>query len=466
MREPQQGQPAIYAAAILAAVVAVILLSRRLDEQSSPAERAAPVLARAARARESAPRPLVITERVASVPMPEIPREEIVAGFPDEGVEPSAPASPLDESIYSPSPDGATTETSETVKDETVKDETESRRLPGLEAGAATQEPELSPPHYPATSSPEFNPAIAPLSPQIVDDDSLRRALQQAAQLNRQAESFARRGACYLARNLTTQSLRTVAEALDLQSGGSGEHTAALASALAALREADDFRSRSQDETTVSVTQVVAGHRTPVLKQGGEGLSPLSAQHHYHQFARRQLIVAAGGQPVASHSLCNLGKLQLKLSSSLNAPQADFSRAMVFQQAALAVDHRNFLAANELGGILATAGQLAEARRLLRQSVETNSNADGWNGLAKVHERLGETELASHARAQRDLVGGGTAGTRPRVEWVSPDVFAGNAPAGAEKQAAISTAIRSDQRSADNRPKQKETWISPFGIKR
>jgi predicted Zn-dependent protease len=139
---------------------------------------------------------------------------------------------------------------------------------------------------------------------------------------------------------------------------------------------------------------------------------------------------------------------------------------MVYQQAALAVDGRNYPAANELGNILTTFGQLPEARRILLHSVGTIPNPEGWHNLAAVHDRLGETELGAHARKQVELLTGGTAVPRPKVEWVSPEVFAGNPPAAAAKAAAASTTAKSEQRTADTRPKQKETWLSPFGVKR
>ncbi len=139
---------------------------------------------------------------------------------------------------------------------------------------------------------------------------------------------------------------------------------------------------------------------------------------------------------------------------------------MVFQQAALAVDRRNYPAANELGDILTTIGQLAEARRVLLHSVGTMSNPEGWHHLAAVHDRLGEAKLAVHARKQVELLSGGAGGPRPKVEWVSPEVFAGNQTAPPTKAIGALASTKGDQRSADSRPMQKETWISPFGIKR
>jgi hypothetical protein len=175
-------------------------------------------------------------------------------------------------------------------------------------------------------------------------------------------------------------------------------------------------------------------------------ISPIDAQQQYLSFAQEQLVVAAGGQPVASHGLCILGKLQLRLKGAEARP-TDLARATVYQQAALAVDCRNYPAANELGSILTALGRLPEARRVLQESVGTSANSEGWHRLAVVHERLGETELAAQAREQEAMLSGGPTGTRPKVEWVPPEVFAGNAP-----------------RTAAAQPKQKGT--SSMGVMR
>jgi hypothetical protein len=453
MQDPQRGPQTLYAAVILAALVAVIVVARRQQGgPSAPARHAAPQMSDFPTSHPREPRPLVISEGVPPVQSrPSDIRGEVPAGFPaDESDDEVGPVTPEESSVYGAVPEMPTT------------------GIPGMRRLAPVEVEDASkPPPAPVITS-TVPQAEAPTSPQrlhVVDDEALRPVLQQAAQLNRQAESLARRGAYYLARNRTIQSLRMIAEALDLQTG-SGEHTAALASALTALREAGDFQSRSSEDSTVSVPLVVAGHRTPVLRQpSAEALSAVAAQQQYYNFARQQLVIAAGGESVASHSLCNMGKLQSRMGEGTAPQQTNLARAMVYQQAALAVDSRNYPAANELGNILTAFGQLQEARRILLHSVGTTSNPEGWHNLAIVHDRLGETELAAHARKQLELLSGGTAGPRPKVEWVSPEVFAGNQPAASGK-AAASTSVKSDQRTADSRPKQKETWLSPFGIKR
>lgn len=444
MPEPQRGPQTLYAAVILTALVAVIVVARRWQsEPPPPAWRAAPQLASSPAHHPREPRPLVISERVPLVPSRATGiRGEVPAGFPADESDNVGPITSNETSIYGPAA------------------ETPPTQIPGMRRLAPVEDEDaVEPAQEPVVPSadPQVEVHTAPQRPQAANGDSLRTVLQQAAQLNRQAESLARRGAYYLARNRTIQSLRMVAEALDLHSGN-GEHTAALASALTALREAGDFQSRSSEDSTISVPLVVAGHRTPVLRQqNSEGLSAVTAQQQYYRFARQQLVIAAGGQSVASHALCNMGKLQSRMGEEGAPQQTNLARAMVYQQAALAVDGRNYPAANELGNILTTFGQLPEARRILLHSVGTISNPEGWHNLAAVHDRLGEAELAAHARKQVELLTGGTAGPRPKVEWVSPEVFAGNPPAASGKAAAAATRAKGDQRTADTGSKQKET---------
>jgi hypothetical protein len=455
MAHTPRNSQTLYIAAILAILMAIIVVARR---ERAPLEvappRVVPELASIASNHYQSsparpPRPLEITERVSPIPRVVASRSEVPAAFPEEESDDLGPISEDEASVYSPAAENPPASAPGM------------QRLTPVEIGAIGQGAPDAEESVPAIQTPS-----TPRIPRSIDETSLRPVLQQAAQLNRQAESLARRGAYFLARNVTIRSLRMIAETLDFQCG-SGEHTAALASALTALREAADFQSRSSEDSTVSVPLVVAGHRTPILRQQNvEGLSSVAAQQQYLNYAREQLVIAAGRQPVASHALCNLGKLQPRMADGSAPQQTHLARAMVYQQAALAVDGRNYPAANELGAILTNFGQLPDARRVLLHSVGTVSNPDGWQRLVVVHERLGETELAAQARKQLDVLTGGAGGPRPKIEWVSPEVFAGNEPAAPAKTAASVPDAKGDQRTADARPKQKETWISPFGIKR
>ena len=108
---------------------------------------------------------------------------------------------------------------------------------------------------------------------------------------------------------------------------------------------------------------------------------------------------------------------------ALHAPQS-----IVFHQAALATDGGNWLAANELGVLYARYGQLAEARQLLVYSVTVHPHVEGWHNLAVVHRRIGETDLAERAEAERLQLAQKAVKSAPgigdTVRWVDPKTFA------------------------------------------
>jgi tetratricopeptide (TPR) repeat protein len=259
--------------------------------------------------------------------------------------------------------------------------------------------------------------------------------------------AMAQRGMLFAARNELTKALQLLAQARDVQQGGS-VHTSALAAGLTALEEARDFSvPDGRPAAVVDVAAVASTHRTPLLKTtsaAGE-LSPVVAQQHYFGLAQAQLVIAAGGQPVASQALYRLGRLQSALAVGDAAPQALHGpQAMVFHQAALAIDGNNHLAANELGVLLARYGQLENARLLLQHSVQIKPEVESWHNLAVVHRRLGEIELARQADRQRELLaqkaGGRSGSAGDLVRWVDPQTFA--ASAGKEAARPANTAAK------------------------
>jgi hypothetical protein len=254
----------------------------------------------------------------------------------------------------------------------------------------------------------------------------------RAAQISERGYTMAQRGMLYAGRAEQIKALQLIAQAIDVQQGGS-VHTAALASGLTALDEARDFAASSaRPDAIVNVADITASHRTAMLKThpAAASLSPVVAQQQYFGFAQAQLAIAAGGQPVASLTLYRLGRLQSVQAMIDTDPQAlHTAQAMVFHQAALAVDSANHLAANELGVLLARYGQLDDARRVLLHSVSVHPVMEAWHNLAAVHRRLGEGDLASRAEKERDLVAKQTGSSAARtasaaVRWVDPSTFA------------------------------------------
>ena len=320
----------------------------------------------------------------------------------------------------------------------------------GIQAGRSYSAPSLPAP------APEQAPppvaAIAPLAAPLpaVRPDAMRGVAQQAQVISDRGLAMAQRGMLFAGRAELTKALQLIAQSLDMQIG-TNTHAAALASGLAALQEAGDFAVASERQPAVDVASVAQTHQTPLLKGQAGSFSPVVVQQQYYGFAQSQLIAATGGQPVASQVLYRLGRLQTALAAHDASPQALHGpQAIVFHQAALAVDGRNYLAANELGVLLARYGQLETARDLLVRSVSIHPQVETWHNLSVVHRRLGETELAQKADRERELLaqksGGGATRAGEFVRWVDTRTFAsaggGDTPwpeATAVKAAATST---------------------------
>jgi tetratricopeptide (TPR) repeat protein len=276
--------------------------------------------------------------------------------------------------------------------------------------------------HLPPANVPQQQPL-----PAAAPRTAMQAVADQARAMSERADRMAQKGMLFSARNELVQSLALVAQALDVQRGTS-THAAALAAGLTALAEAEDFRTAPGRGGMIDVAEIARGHQTQLVQ--ASGLSPVVAQQQYYSFAQEQLTWAVAGEPAASRALFTLGKIQLAMAGeqadqqSLHAP-----RAMVLYQAALATDSGNYLAANELGVLLARFGQLQDARRALLHSVSIQPHAAGWHNLAIVHQRLGESELARLAENERRLLGQKSAGSPAGgIEWVDPRTFAAQSP--------------------------------------
>ena len=71
---------------------------------------------------------------------------------------------------------------------------------------------------------------------------------------------------------------------------------------------------------------------------------------------------------------------------------------------------------------------VAEARQLLVYSVTVHPHVEGWHNLAVVHRRIGETDLAERAEAERLQLAQKAVKSAPgigdTVRWVDPKTFA------------------------------------------
>ena len=119
--------------------------------------------------------------------------------------------------------------------------------------------------------------------------------------------------------------------------------------------------------------------------------------------------------------------------SARGGGRAQRQAAVANVTAALATDPSNYMAANELGVLLARFGKLHEARTVLQHAVAIYPAAETWRNLSVVHQRLGEEMFAAQSLAnwQVALQQAGNspsprqADNRSMVQWVSPQTFAG-----------------------------------------
>jgi tetratricopeptide (TPR) repeat protein len=279
--------------------------------------------------------------------------------------------------------------------------------------------------------SPAFPPPSLPTPTQQTPAQqtaALLPVVQQAQQMANQAATMAQRGMFYSANSELIKALTLISQSLDVQQG-TATHSTALTAGLTALEEARDFAaSGGQKGGGTNVAAIAAAHQTKLPVPIAHGVGPVAAQQQYFGFAQNELMIAAGGLPASSDILYRLGRLQMALaahdndSTTLHGPQA-----IVFQQAALATDGNNWLAANELGVLYARYGQLPEARQLLVQSVMLHPHRQGWHNLAVLHRRLGEIDLAQRAEAEIQLLDKQqvqTADANDMVRWVDTKTFA------------------------------------------
>ena len=287
-----------------------------------------------------------------------------------------------------------------------------------------------------------------PTAPIAADGRPMVAVREQVSAINQKAVRLAERGALYSARAELLEALHLLAQAQDAQAR-STSHVAALDAALTALAESDDFSSLRQGHPSASaLAAVIRSHRTPVLKRvDASRLSSLTAGQHYLAYAQQQLTTAVGNDRSAAGSLYLLGKVHSHLASESNTTRSSHTaRAMVCHQSALAVDPQHYQAANELGVLLASFGELTAARKALVASVTNHGTPSAWHNLAKVHERLGETDLARRARYESELLTakGPKAGSGQTVQWIDAATFAARSraegAAASGGQAAVATA--------------------------
>jgi tetratricopeptide (TPR) repeat protein len=277
-------------------------------------------------------------------------------------------------------------------------------------------------------------PTIERLPPISPEERSAAEQPQRSAAMMavvRNAETHIRSGMelggrrAYLsARAELIEAMRLLADALDAEAG-TDEHGKALAAGLKALDEADDLAPREGEiEADLDLPSIVALHKTPVVRESPEGLTPTVAAQQYYAYAQEQLARGLAHEPAGSVALAALGKLYIVMSGDQVTEIArPMPKAMVLHQAALTIDQNNPVAANELGVLLARIGRYEEARGWLEYSVSLAPQPATWHNLAVVQSQLGQLDRAQQARRQELAAGKVLSPNRPEVRWVAPQEF-------------------------------------------
>ncbi|MEX0586266.1 MAG: hypothetical protein WD176_06465, partial [Pirellulales bacterium] len=270
--------------------------------------------------------------------------------------------------------------------------------------------------------APLFVPMTSELSPQLLP--AVRRGY-----------ALAQRGAMYAARAEFVQVLRRVVQAKDA-AANSDAHSQALAAGLRAIDEAEDFVPDGvRVEAELDVRIVASSHRTPVLGEWPEEVSPHEAVALYHRYAQEQLVAAVAGEQAGSMALHGLGKVSATLAERGNGDPALVRHAMTMYSAALSACPNNHLAANELGVLLVREGRADEAARLFERTIDMAPSATTYHNLSVAQGKLGfPGEAAANEQESQRLAAveraTGAVSRRAGVEWVSPDQMSGVAQPG------------------------------------
>ena len=263
---------------------------------------------------------------------------------------------------------------------------------------------EQSPWPAPQTAKAPRELSATEASPLKATDPDLNRS-EQLELIARQADrktlhgfELAGRGAYFAARAEFLGALKLIADGLDTERK-TDAHGRALAAALTALKEAEDFLpDGSRTEAELNLPRIIAAHDTPVLKNETGKITAMTATKCYLTFAQEQFAAASGREVAGSMALRALGKLYDSLAAKKSQSVAAAApKAMVYYQASLLVFPENYMSANDLGVMLARAGNYVSARKMLEYSVSLSPQSTTWRNLAVVYRQLDKIPLAERA---------------------------------------------------------------------
>lgn len=234
----------------------------------------------------------------------------------------------------------------------------------------------------------------------------------------RYANSLARRGAVASAKTELEDALMILVEAQD-QAAQSQVHSQAIQQAWMALKEVDDFRSSHQD-----VALFIAGHETQALAGVDQrSITRSQARAAYFSFAEKRFLVALGNLSIASEALRSLGKVYA-ISEKFAPDQTALgkTKSLVMFRLATAINGADAIAARELGVLYASYNRLPEAKSLLIKGLRYQRDEATWANLAKVHQALGEHQLAQQALNEARLCAAQNQRTQ-MIQWTHPQQF-------------------------------------------
>lgn len=272
--------------------------------------------------------------------------------------------------------------------------------MPQPQPGAAWPTESDVPPGPIASNASQLSQPSEPTLPPV--SDHVRQKLFEHWEYG---GSLARRNATRLAKQEFFSGLSLLAEHAD-QCRGVNEHLAALRQGFLAMEEVADFDSNSQLRQT-NVQVITQKHETPLIRDGFFTTdSHAQARTAYLLYAQSRIQSALARQTLAGELLYSLGKLSLaNYEFHSKTDNLEFMRATVLFECALAINPEHEKSANELAVIRAKSGDWQAARQLLQQAVVLRPEfLEAWQNLTKVHQRMGEPDLARLAAAQVEFL--------------------------------------------------------------
>jgi tetratricopeptide (TPR) repeat protein len=215
----------------------------------------------------------------------------------------------------------------------------------------------------------------------------------------KESDNLLRRNAILSSRQEAETAARYLAQTLDLAVNNCSAEPHWYV-AEQAFREASDFY-RSQSSDPKALRRIVDSHQTPVLKTTDlKTVSPLVAAQHYRQYAFNCLVVASQGHPWASEIYCSLGRTYQAEAERGAANDEKRSRAATYYRAAVSINSRNTLAANQLAYMLLQMDRPQEAMATLIDALRVQPSEPALENLIEASRRLKDTRAYEWGMAQ------------------------------------------------------------------